>query len=199
MDTYHIALFIHIVTLVVAASATAVTKLAVKQRFRARSVREALEWHEVLLSASKAFPLCLLAFIASGAYMVSVLGARAWSSGFVIAGLVGVVLLLGSGTYLGAKGKALAQLLTRLATTSPDAPLPRLAPPPFVAPLPMINTGIALAVVFDMVMKPASISVALGVIALGIASAAVIARWRRPVAIVTRESAAPAPGDARAA
>jgi len=199
MDAYHIALFIHIVTLVVAASATAVTKLAVKRRIRARSVREALEWHEVLVSASKAFPLCLVAFTASGAYMVSVLGARVWSSGFVIAGLVGVVLLLGSGTYLGVQGKALSRLLTRLATNSPDAPPPRLAPPPLVAPLPMINTGLALAVVFDMVMKPASISVALGVIALGIASAAVIARRQRPVHNAARGSHTAASGSARAA
>ena len=43
MDAYHIALFIHIVTLVVAASATAITKFAVKRRIRARSVRETLE------------------------------------------------------------------------------------------------------------------------------------------------------------
>ena len=103
----------------------------------------------MLGSAAKAFPICLLSFTASGAYMVTVLGSRVWSSGFVIAGLVGVALLLSSPTYLGVRGKALAQLLARLGTTSPDAPPPRLAPPPFVAMLPMINTGIALAVVFD--------------------------------------------------
>jgi len=34
MDAYHIALFLHIVTLIVAASATAVTKLAVGRRIR---------------------------------------------------------------------------------------------------------------------------------------------------------------------
>ena len=49
MDAYHIALFLHIVTLLVAASATAVTKLAVGRRIRARTVREALEWHELLI------------------------------------------------------------------------------------------------------------------------------------------------------
>jgi len=51
MDAYHIALFLHIVTLIVAASATAVTKLAVGRRIRARTVGEALEWHNVLMSS----------------------------------------------------------------------------------------------------------------------------------------------------
>ena len=37
MDIYHIALFLHIVTLMVAASATAITKLAVGRRARARA------------------------------------------------------------------------------------------------------------------------------------------------------------------
>jgi hypothetical protein len=192
MDTYHIALFIHIVTLVVAASATAVTKLAVKRRIRARSVREALEWHQMLVSTSRAFPLCLVSFTASGAYMVSVLGTRVWTSGFVVAGLAGVILLLGSGTYLGVKGSALTQLLERLATASPDAPPPRLAPPPFVAPLPMINTGIAIAVVFDMVTEPTSIAVALGIVALGVAAGAVIARRQRPILSAAHGSSSPA-------
>jgi hypothetical protein len=38
--------------------------------------------------------------------------------------------------------------------------------------LPAVNTGIALAVVFDMVTKPASITVALAIVAAGIALAA---------------------------
>jgi hypothetical protein len=177
MDSYHIALFLHIVTLIVAASATAVTKLAVTRRIRARTVAEALDWHNVLISTSRLFPICLVLFFVSGAYMVGVLGASAWASGFVIAGLVGITLLLGSGTYLGIKAKALKQILEKIAAQNPDAPAPRAAPPRALAMLPVINTGIALAVVFDMVAKPATVGVSLGVIALGIALGAAKA-WR---------------------
>jgi hypothetical protein len=180
MDAYHIALFLHIMTLVVAASATAITKLAVGRRIRARTVREALEWHELLISTSKAFPLCLASFAATGAYMVGVLGARAWSSGFVIAGFIGVTLLLGSGTFLGVKAKALKQLLTAAANSAPDAAPPRIVPPALVMMLPLVNTGVALGVVFDMVTKPASVPVALGVIAIGIATSAALAWRKRP-------------------
>src|SRR5690349_18268741 len=126
MDAYHIALFLHIVTLIVAASATAVTKLAVARRIRARTVTEALEWHELLVSTSKLFPICLAAFLATGAYMVSVAGARTWTAGFVVAGLVGVVLLLGSGTYLGIKAKGLGHVLASIASKTPEAAAPML-------------------------------------------------------------------------
>lgn len=179
MDAYHIALFLHLVTLIVAASATAITKLAVGRRIRARTAREALEWHDVLVSSSKAFPICLVLFFVTGAYMVGVLGARAWSSGFVVSGMVGVTLLLGSGAYLGAKAQGLRHVLLNIVNASPDAPAPRLVPPPLVALLPLVNTGIALAVVFDMVTKPASVLVALGVIALGIVASVGLA-LRRP-------------------
>ena len=183
MDAYHIALFFHVVTLIVAAGATTVTKLAVSRRIRARTVDEALEWHDVLISTSKLFPVCLALFLATGAYMVSVVGLQAWSSGFVVGGLAGVVLLLASGTYLGIKAKGLREVLARIAQNGGDAPAPRLIPPRLVAMLPVVNTGIALAVVFDMVAKPASIALALGVIAIGIAvSAATTLRRPAPMA-----------------
>jgi hypothetical protein len=180
MDAYHLALFLHVATLIVAASATAVTKLAVARRIRARTVRDALEWHDLLISTSKVFPICLASFTVTGAYMVSVLGARAWSSGFVISGLVGVTFLLGSGTYLGIKANSLRGLLAGAANAAPDAPPPRLVPPPLLAMLPLINSGVALGVVFDMVTKPSSVLVSMGVIVVGIAVTAALAQRNRP-------------------
>lgn len=184
MDIYHIALFLHVVTLIVAASATAITKLAVGRRARARTVGEALDWHNVLVSTSKVFPICLTSFVLTGSYMVSVVGVRGWSSGFVVAGLVGVGLLLASGTFLGIKGRALTQVLETIAEAGMDRPAPKLVPPPLVAALPGANTGVALGVVFDMVTKPTSIPIALTVIVIGAALTTAIAMRGRtaPVA-----------------
>ncbi len=188
MDRYHVALFIHIVTLIVAASATAVTKLAVGRRARARTIGEALDWHDVLMSSSKVFPMCLAAFVITGFYMLSVSRASIWSSGFVVAGLVGVVLLLVSGVFLGTKGKALRHMLDEMAKRGMDQPAPKLVPPPLLAALPMINTGIALSVVFDMVTKPSSIPLALSVVAIGIALGAAGGLRRHAPAVVVQSS-----------
>ena len=167
MDRYHIALFLHLLTLIVAASTTAVTKLAASRRVRARTVGESLEWHNVLLSASKTFPICLAAFVITGSYMLSVANDHVWTTGFVVAGFVGVGLLLASGIYLSMKGKAFKVVLEDMAKAGADRPAPKLVPPPLVVMLPVVNTGVALAVAFDMTVKPTSITMALLVVALG--------------------------------
>jgi hypothetical protein len=179
MDTYHIALFVHLVTLIVAASVTAVTKLAATRRTRARTVGELQEWHDILMSTSRLFPVCLALFVVTGAYMLGVAHAPVWSSAYVVAGVTGVVLLFVSGAFLGAKARAFRAVLADMARHGADRPAPKLVSPPIVAMLPAVNTGIALAVVFDMVTKPASIALALGVIAVGIMTGATTAA-RRP-------------------
>ena len=168
MDLYHFALFVHLIAVIVAAGVTAVTKLAADRRIRARTVGEALDWHTVLLSAARLFPICLAVFLITGGYMMSVVHVSAWRSGFILAGLIGVVLLLASGTYLGIKGKALKLALEKMVSTGADQPAPKLVPPRLVMTLPTVNTGIAMAVVFDMVMKPTSVPISLGVVAIGI-------------------------------
>ncbi len=178
MDRYHIALFVHLLAFLVAAGATATTKLAAGRLARAKTVADALDWHRVLSSASKLFPLCTAVLVLTGAYMLSFSNASAWRSGFVVAGITGVVLLLAIGGFLGAKGKAAGQRLEQLAAQDADQPAPKFVPPPVVAALPMINTGIALSVAFDMVTKP-SLLVAVVAIAIGIALGAVIG-FRRP-------------------
>jgi hypothetical protein len=192
MDIYHIALFLHIVTLIVAAGATAITKLAVGRRARAHTVGESLDWHTLLVSTSKVFPICLASFVLTGSYMVSVIGMRGWSSGFVVAGLVGVAMLLTSGTFLGIKARALTQVLETVAEAGLDRPAPKLVPPPLVAALPAANTGVSLGVVFDMVTKPTSIPVALAVIVIGAALTTVIAMRARTAPAAQGASAAQA-------
>jgi hypothetical protein len=190
MDSYHIILFVHILTLLVAAGATAVMKLAIGRRARARTVGEVLDWHNVLMATSKLFPICLAAFVITGSYMLSVNRLNVWSTGFVVAGLVGVALLLVSGIFLATKGKALKQMLEGLgAKNGADHPAPSLSPPPLVAALPLINTGIALGVAFDMVMKPVSIPIALSVVAISVVLGAV-AGMRRPAPAAERVPAA---------
>ncbi|HET7189620.1 MAG TPA: hypothetical protein VFI52_15820 [Gemmatimonadaceae bacterium] len=192
MDRYHFALFLHLVALVVAAGATAITKLAAGRRARARTVGEMLEWHDVLSSAARLFPLCLATFVITGSYMLSISRLNVWSSGFVVAGLAGSGLLLVSSVYLGVKGAALRRMLEATAARGADQPAPVLVPPTLAVVLPQVNSAIALAVAFDMVAKPASIGGALGVVALGVlmATASVLLRPARTPAGAFTASAA---------
>jgi len=166
MELYPVAKYVHLVALFVAAGVTAVTKLAAGRRMRARTVGEALDWHSVLMSASKLFPVCLVVLAVTGGYMLSVTHVS-MSSGFIVAGVFGLVWLFASGTFLGIKGGALKGVLEQIASKGADQPAPKLTPPAAIVLLPTINTGIALAVAFVMVTKPTSIPTALGIVAVG--------------------------------
>jgi len=166
MDLYPIAKYLHLLALFIAAGVTAVTKLATGRRVRARTVGEALEWHSVLMGAAKLFPICLLVLAITGGYMLRPLHVG-MSSGFVVAGVAGVVWLFASGAFLGIKGGALKGALEAMAAKGADQPVPKMAPPAAVVLLPTINTGIALAVALDMVAKPTSIPIALVIVLVG--------------------------------
>jgi hypothetical protein len=166
VDLYPIAKYVHLVALFVAAGVTAVTKLAANRRTRARTVGEVLEWHNTLMAAAKLFPVCLLFLALSGGYMLSVLRVS-MSSGFIVAGVLAIVWLFASGAFLGIKGGVLKGVLEEIASKGADKPAPRLVPPAAVVMLPTINTGVALAVALDMVSKPTSIPIALGIVAAG--------------------------------
>jgi hypothetical protein len=109
-----------------------------------------------------------------------VTGRGRMSLGYIDAGIVGVTLLLASGAYLGKQGAALGQVLQEAVARDPDGAPPRVKPPTLVRVLPVVNTGIALSVAFVMVTKPASIPLALGIVALGAVVAATSSVSRRP-------------------
>lgn len=188
MDLYPIAKYVHLVALFVAAGVTTVTKLAAGRRARARTVGEALDWHNTLMSTAKLFPICLVVLAITGGYMLSVLHVS-MSSGFIVAGVIAIVWLFASGIFLGIKGGALKAVLEGIAANGSDQPAPKLKPPAAVVLLPTINSGIALAVALDMVAKPTSIPIALGIVAVG-AILGALAAMKRPAAAVAQPVAA---------
>jgi hypothetical protein len=189
MDLYPIAKYVHLVALFVAAGVTAVTKLAAGRRMRARTVGEALDWHSVMMSAAKLFPICLLVLAITGGYMMSVLHVN-MSYGFIVAGVLAIVWLFASGTFLGIKGGGLKRALEGMAAKGADQPVPKMAPPAAVVLLPTLNTGVALAVALDMVAKPTSIPIALGIVAVGAVLGAFVAP-KRPAAMAAQPVAVP--------
>jgi hypothetical protein len=185
MELYPIAKYLHLVALFVAAGVTALTKLAAGRRMRARTVGEALEWHSTLLSTAKLFPICLLVLALTGGYMLSAIHVS-MSTGFVVAGVFAIVWLFASGAFLGIKGGGLRRVLEEIAAKGADQPAPKLVPPAAIVMLPTINTGVALAVALDMVAKPTSIPIALGIVAVGAVLGA-LAAPKRPSAVLAAQ------------
>jgi hypothetical protein len=182
VDRYHITLFIHLLTLIAAGIASAIINLALGRRARARTVGEMLDWHRVLESSAKVFPIALASFAITGGYMLNLSQIPMLSTPFAVAGLVGVAWLLVTGIFLGVKGRGLRAMLEEMAKKGLDQPAPTLVPPPFIAALPTVNPAIAVAVAFDMTTKPSSMTVAFGILAIGLVVGA--AMWmRRPAPV----------------
>lgn len=180
MDGYHLAKFVHVVNLLAAIAASAVIHLALLRRDRARTVGEMAEWHDLVLATSKVFPVALATFVLSGTYMIRAGALQVWSSGFVIAGLTGVVILLVNGIVLGTRGRGLKRRLDEaMRAGGAGEPAPALVHDVVTVTLPWVNLGIVLGVVFDMTNKPA-LGPALGVVGLAIVVSATAAWVRRP-------------------
>ena len=180
MDGYHVALFLHFCALISAIAATSVIHIGTVRRDRARTLAEALEWHNTAMATSKTFPIAVATLVLSGSYMLR--GSALWSSGFVVAGLTGVGMLLLLGMVLSIKGRAMKQRIEQAIRDEGPSQAPTIPRDPVVGILQNIPVGIVLAVMFDMTTKP-SVGSSLGVIGLGVAVGAVVGSLLRPTPV----------------
>lgn len=154
MNTYGLALFVHLCALLAAMSAGALSHLSEARMRDAPSVEALRSWAQLLDRLGKVFPVALFVLLGSGAYLVN--RSWSWSSGWVDVSVVGVVLLFVSG---GGVVRARGIALRRALMATPHGPVPREVqrlirshPAAFAS---WMNTGIAIAIVFAMAVKPA--------------------------------------------
>jgi hypothetical protein len=99
------------------------------------------------------FPLALLALLASGAYLVH--RDWAWSRGWIEAGLVGVILLLGNGAgVVGRRIRTLRRALDAAGEGALSGDLVQLTRRHIAGLASWANTGLAVGIVFVMATKP---------------------------------------------
>lgn len=189
MNGYTIALFIHLAALVAASAASALVHLADVRRSRATSVSEARQWHALAASTARVFPIAVLVLFASGGYMISAGHGWSWSTGWVDAGIAGVVVLMVNGAMLGRRGRAAARELAELASAAAATHAGAIPRDPLASTLAWANTGLAVAVVFVMTTKPTLVG-SLIVLAIGIAAGVLLARSTEPRAELVEETTA---------
>jgi hypothetical protein len=193
MTGYQVSLYVHLLALVAAASASSVVHLAEARARRAASVGEARQWHALVGRTSRVFPVAVLTLFATGAYMVGVEGPWSWGTGWVEAGLAGGAFLLVVGAVLGIRGARAGRTLARL--DAADVEGARAASHDRVAAaLSWVNTGVALAVVFAMATKPAlAASLTALVVGAVVGLCVHLARERRAPALPSGAGARPEP------
>ena len=195
MLAYQLSLYVHLLALVAASATSSVVHLAASRARAAGGVAEARQWHALAGSAARVFPVATLALFATGALMVSLHGPWGWSTGWVDAGILGVLFLFLSGPVLGKRGARAGRALAGLAAGEIEKARAILHDP-LGERLSWVNTGVALGVVFAMAVKPA-LAAALAALALGGAAGFALqllverrGRERRSPAVVRDELAA---------
>jgi hypothetical protein len=164
--SYQIVLAIHLLALVAAAFTSGMVHLAEARRSAAPTLRQALEWGGIMARAARVFPITVVTFIATGSYMAAT--RWGWGLGWIEAGLAGAILLLVSGAVLGKRGAAAAKaMVERLQHAGRDLPNPRTGDRVSAA-LSNANTGLAIAIVLVMTLKP-GLAVSFAILAVGAA------------------------------
>ena len=152
MTTYQIALLIHLLALLAATAASAIIHLAAGRRGAAPTLRQSMEWARLMGKTARVFPFAVLTLIATGGYMVR--GHWNWGLGWVQAGLLGALLLLVSGAVVGAReGRGARANVARMQQAGRELHND-FRPDRVSALLGEANTGLALAIVVAMSLKP---------------------------------------------
>jgi hypothetical protein len=178
MDGYRLVLFLHLCALLGAIATSAVLHFAETRLRAADTIAAVRTWAGLIDKGARVFPLVLLVLLGTGAYLVD--RSWTWSSGWVVAGLVGVgVLFVVGAGVVGGRSRALRRALTDVDDGGVPAAVAGIAREHPGGIASWTNTGLALGIVFVMTMKPALVgSLAALVVAAGL-GAAIAFRLRR--------------------
>ena len=91
MDTYHVVLYIHLLSLLLAFGAASVLCVCLFQLRGARELTDAIPWGRVAGKTGRLFPIAILVLFGTGAYMTS--DVWSWSTGWIVVAIVALVVL----------------------------------------------------------------------------------------------------------
>jgi uncharacterized membrane protein len=163
------ALFLHIFFVIAGLSLAAVLHTGLLLQRAAGEVAAVRSWPRVIAIVEAALPACAALVLLTGAWLLHLSdGEFAWSQGWVIASLVGLVAAEAVGAAVGPRSVALRRAINTAADGPVDAELRRRIRDPVLWCVPNAITATFLAVVFVMVVKPSGLwsAVLIAVIAL---------------------------------
>ena len=173
---YSIALFFHLVSLVAAGAAAALSGYAALRLRAATSPAEVTRWGTMIEKVVRIFAPATLGLLASGAYMTQ--SAWSWSTPWIVAGLVGLamIILRGSGVEA-SRGRALKN---ELQSHDLSERARRLTRDPLAWTARAMEWMLMLGVMFVMTAKPPAWGCATSLVIASLAGVvAAVPIWRR--------------------
>jgi hypothetical protein len=181
LDTYHVVLYIHLLSLFVGIGAAGALLTCLFQLRSAETLEAAVPWGMAAGRIEKAFPVAILGLFATGAYMTSDLWT--WGTGWIAVSLAGLVYVAVNGPLVG--GRTGHKLKHALQQNGPGPLKPetrRAARHLGLWFAELTNVGVVLAIVWNMTQKPSAwSSIAALVIAWALGAAGAYWLSRPPV------------------
>jgi uncharacterized membrane protein len=170
LDTYHVVLYIHLLSLFVGIGAASVLVVCLFQLRGARELTDAIPWGRVAGKTGRLFPIAILGLFGSGAYMTSDIWT--WSSGWIVVGIVALVVLGIQGPVIAERsGKKLERALRENGPGPLGEHARRMTRYPGLWVVEFSAIGLVLGVVWNMTTKPGTGS-AIAAAAIGYAAGA---------------------------
>ena len=175
MNTYAIALFFHLLSLLLATAAASMALFAALRLRSADSAPGAEYWHGLIGRIVRAFPIAVVGLLSSGIYMIH--SRWNWKVPWIDAALIGLGLIVVLGT--GVEGSRARALKRSLAMEGMSVRTRRLLRDPVAWTAKMMTLTLIVAVVFVMTVKPAAADCAAAIVVALLAGAvAAIPFWR---------------------
>lgn len=150
MDTYSIALFIHLLALLAAAMAASVAFYAAVQLRAVTAPPQAAHWGRLIATMVPVFPVATLTLLGSGAYMTQT--QWNWHTPWIDAGIAGLTLITLCGSGIEAnRGRALKRELQTMGMSSRAR---RLLHDPYAWSAKTTSLTLMIGVMFVMSTKP---------------------------------------------
>jgi hypothetical protein len=191
MDTYHVVLYVHFLSLLVGFSAGMIEAVCLVRLRSAQTLADAVPWGQLAGQIEKAFPFAIVGLYASGAYMTNHFWT--WGTSWIVLPIVGLAVVSLQGPFVaGRRGKMAKEALIAngLGPLGPEAR--RLTRDRMSWLAAMTNETLVLAIVWVMTEKPGWGS---GIAALAVAYAvgvAVAVLVTRAPALTAETAAEPA-------
>jgi len=172
LDTYHVVLYIHLLSLFVGVGAASVLIVCLFQLRGAAELNDAIPWGRVAGEIGRPFGIAILGLFASGAYMTS--DVWTWSTGWIVVGIVALVVLGLQGPLIAERsGKKLEQALRANGPGPLGDEARRMTRYWGLWVIEFSSTGLVLGVVWDMTTKPGTGgAIAAAVIGYGVGAGA---------------------------
>ena len=157
MDTYHVVLYLHFLSVFIGLGAASILMACLFRLRAATTQADAAPWGMMAGKIGRAFPIAVLGLFATGAYMTSDLWS--WSTGWIVVSIVGLVVVAVQGPLIAERtGHKLGAALMANGPGPLGDEARRMTRHPGLWVVEFTNVALVLGIVWNMTQKPSTVS-----------------------------------------